>query len=105
MKEEILLVTRKHFTYAYAVKRPTHTRISKSLNFLIDSLNLTSRFSLYRLGFSGHLPTLAFRNLLPMRVSVPTAWATSVTSAPVISQMADIALILEILCAKNALAA
>lgn len=38
-------------------------------------------------------------------MSVPTAWATSVTSAPVISQMADIALILEIRWARKALAA
>lgn len=40
-----------------------------------------------------------------MRRSCPTAWATSFTSAPVASQMAEMALMEEILCARKALAA
>lgn len=42
------------------------------------------------------LPTLALRNLLPIRESNPTALPTSLTEAPVASQMAEIVLILEI---------
>ncbi|GMR53498.1 hypothetical protein PMAYCL1PPCAC_23693, partial [Pristionchus mayeri] len=49
-------------------------------------------------------PTDALRNLFPILESNPTAWATSLTSAPVASQMAEIELMLDILCAKNALA-
>jgi hypothetical protein len=52
-----------------------------------------------------NLPILALRNLLPIRESSPTALATSFTEAPVASQIAEIVLILEIRCAKNALAA
>ena len=40
-----------------------------------------------------------------MRESVPTALATSLTSAPVLSQMAEKELMLDILCARKALAA
>ncbi len=47
---------------------------------------------------------LAFKNLFPIRESSPTAFATSLTEAPVASQTAEIVLILEIRCAKNALA-
>ena len=43
-----------------------------------------------------HLPTLACRNLLPMRESLPMACATSLTSAPVDSHTADMALMDEI---------
>lgn len=39
---------------------------------------------------------LALRNLGPILVSVPMAWATSDTSAPVASHKADMALMLEI---------
>ena len=42
-------------------------------------------------------PTEALRFLGPILESVPTAWATSSTSAPVASQMADMALMEEIL--------
>ena len=52
-----------------------------------------------------HVPTLAFKNLDPNLLSVPMAWATSETSAPVASHTADIALILDILWAKKAFAA
>lgn len=52
-----------------------------------------------------HSPTEACRNLEPILVSVPTALATSEISAPVASQTADNELILEILWARNALAA
>ena len=47
---------------------------------------------------------LALRNLVPIRESSPTAFATSLTDAPVASQTAEIVLILEIRWAKNALA-
>jgi hypothetical protein len=50
-------------------------------------------------------PTLAFKNLGPILVSLPTAYATSDTLAPVASQSAEMAFTEEILCAKNALAA
>ena len=50
-------------------------------------------------------PTLAFKNLGPIRLSLPTAWDTWVTLAPVASQRAEMALTEEILWAKNALAA
>ena len=42
------------------------------------------------------LPILAWRNLFPIRESSPTAFATSLTEAPVASQTADMVLILEI---------
>jgi len=51
-----------------------------------------------------YLPILAPKNLLPIRESSPTAFATSLTEAPVASQTAEIVLILEIRCAKKALA-
>ena len=50
------------------------------------------------------LPMLAVRNLLPIRESMPTALATSLTDAPVASQIAEIVLMLEMRCAKKALA-
>lgn len=50
-------------------------------------------------------PTLAFRNLLPMRWSIPMALATSSTSAPVASQSAEMEFMLLMRCAKNAFAA
>lgn len=50
-------------------------------------------------------PMEACKNFDPIRVSRPTAFATSVTSAPVDSQTADNEFILDILWAKNALAA
>lgn len=43
-----------------------------------------------------NLPILALRNLVPRRESSPTAFATSLTDAPVASQTADIVLILDI---------
>src|SRR5882762_1120332 len=49
-------------------------------------------------------PTDAFRNFGPMRESLPIAFATSSTSAPVASQSAEIELIDEMRCARNALA-
>mmetsp|Transcript_2147 Transcript_2147/g.3966 ORF Transcript_2147/g.3966 Transcript_2147/m.3966 type:complete len:302 (-) Transcript_2147:241-1146(-) len=49
-------------------------------------------------------PTEACKNLLPIRGSVPTARATSATFAAVASQRAEIELILDTRCAKNALA-
>ena len=49
-------------------------------------------------------PTDAFRNLLPMRESMPMATATSLTSAPVFSHSAEIELIDEMRCARKALA-
>ena len=50
-------------------------------------------------------PTLALRNLSPILESLPIALATSDTSAPVDSHTADMALMLEIRCARKALAA
>jgi len=49
-------------------------------------------------------PTLACKNFGPILLSVPMAWATSDTSAPVASHTAEIAFMLEILWAKKALA-
>lgn len=51
------------------------------------------------------LPTLAFRNLFPIRWSIPIAVATSSTSAPVASQRALMELMLLILWARKAFAA
>ncbi len=48
-------------------------------------------------------PMLALRNLAPIRLSMPTARATSVTSASAFSQRAEMALIEEILWARKAL--
>lgn len=42
------------------------------------------------------LPILALRNFGPIRESSPTALATSLTDAPVDSQIAEIVLILDI---------
>lgn len=50
-------------------------------------------------------PTDACRNLGPILESRPMPLATSLTSAPVASHITDMELILEIRCAKNALAA
>ena len=50
-------------------------------------------------------PTEAFKNLEPIRVSVPMACETCWTSAPVASQSALMALMEEMRCAKNAFAA
>lgn len=52
-----------------------------------------------------YLPTDACKNLDPILVSRPIPLATSLISAPVTSHITDIELILEIRCAKNALAA
>ena len=49
-------------------------------------------------------PTLALRNLGPIRLSIPMARATSPTSASVFSHRAEMLLIEEILWARNALA-
>ena len=49
-------------------------------------------------------PTDDLRNLGPMRESIPMALATSVTSAPVTSQRAEIELMEEIRWARKALA-
>src|ERR1019366_8739657 len=49
-------------------------------------------------------PTDAFRNLGPILESLPIAFATSSTSAPVASQSAEIELIEEMRCARNAFA-
>jgi hypothetical protein len=43
-----------------------------------------------------NLPILAFKNLLPIRESSPTAFATSLTDAPVASQTAEMVFILDI---------
>ena len=51
------------------------------------------------------LPTDACKNLSPILVSLPIAFETSETSAPVASHTALSALILEILWARKALAA
>ena len=48
-------------------------------------------------------PMLAFRNLGPMRESMPTARETSTTSASAFSQSAEMALIDDILWARKAL--
>ena len=48
---------------------------------------------------------LTWRNLGPILESLPIAWATSDTSAPVASHTADMLLMLEIRWARNALAA
>ena len=50
-------------------------------------------------------PMLALRNLLPMRLSIPTIFATSETSAPVFSQTAEMALIVEMRWARKKLEA
>ena len=55
--------------------------------------------------FHSYIPTLALRNLGPILESMPTACATSDTSAPVTSQTADMALMLEMRWARKALAA
>jgi len=52
-----------------------------------------------------YLPTDACRNLGPILESRPMPLATSLTSAPVASHITDIELMLEIRCARNALAA
>jgi hypothetical protein len=52
-----------------------------------------------------YLPTDACKNFGPILESSPTALATSDTSAPVASQTADRELMLEMRCARNALAA
>ena len=49
-------------------------------------------------------PTDAFKNLGPMRLSKPIAFATSFTSAPVFSHNSLKALIEETRCAKKAFA-
>jgi hypothetical protein len=49
-------------------------------------------------------PTDALRNAGPMRVSEPTALATSSTSASVHSHRAEMELMLEMRCARKALA-
>src|SRR5438045_8296209 len=49
-------------------------------------------------------PTDDLRNFGPIRLSLPIALATSSTSAPVASHNAEIELIDEIRCARNALA-
>ena len=49
-------------------------------------------------------PTDALRNLGPMRVSTPMACETSDTEAPVASHSAEIELIDEMRCARNAFA-
>ena len=48
-------------------------------------------------------PTLALRNLLPRRLSIPTALATSLMSASVFSHNAEMALMDEIRWARKAL--
>jgi hypothetical protein len=48
-------------------------------------------------------PTDAFKNLEPIRLSLPTAADTSSTSAPVASQSADMLFMELIRCAKKAL--
>ena len=50
-------------------------------------------------------PTLASRKRAPIRLSSPIARDTSVTSAVVFSQRAEMELIDEIRCARNALEA
>ncbi len=49
-------------------------------------------------------PTDDFRNLDPILLSVPIAFATSDTFAPVFSQISEIAFMEETRCAKNAFA-
>src|SRR5690606_27719500 len=49
-------------------------------------------------------PTEAFKNLGPIRESIPMALATSSTLASVCSQSSEMALMEEIRCAKKALA-
>src|SRR6187402_104625 len=49
-------------------------------------------------------PTDAFRNFGPIRESIPMAFATSLTSAPVFSHNSESALMEETRCAKKALA-
>ena len=56
-------------------------------------------------GILAFSPTEAFKKLLPILESRPIALATSDTSAPVASQIALMALMLEIRCARKALAA
>src|SRR5690606_42121611 len=49
-------------------------------------------------------PTEALRNFDPIRESIPIAFATSSTLAPVFSQSSDMALIEDTRCARKALA-
>ena len=63
--------------------------------FLEAATTETYKFT-SQIAIANHLPTLAFKNLEPIRLSFPTANATSSTSAPVASQTALKALILEI---------
>ena len=65
-------------------------------------------FTRLRMSFWKHeppKPTEAWRNFGPILESRPMALATSEMSAPVDSQISDIALMLEIRWARNALAA
>lgn len=55
--------------------------------------------------YIGNLPIEACKNLGPILESIPTALATSDTSAPVASHTAEREFMLEILWAKNAFAA
>lgn len=81
------------------------TMISNAL-LLLEKIKLTFMDNERQLTrCANNWPTLAWRNLLPILLSKPTAWATSRTSAPVASHTADIALIDEMRCARNAFAA
>lgn len=71
-------------------------------------LRPSQMYTKLRISFWKQLPPKpidACKNFEPIRESKPTAFATSVISAPVASHTADSELMLDILCAKNALAA
>ena len=66
------------------------------------------RYTRFKMSFWKQLPpkpTLARKKCGPMRRSTPHASATSYTLAPVASQIAEMALIEEMRCAKSAFAA
>lgn len=68
------------------------------IGILFDSDTLNISYYLF-------LPIDASKKVFPILESLPIALATSDISPPVLSQTADSALILEIRCAKKALAA
>src|SRR5213075_935920 len=71
------------------------------------SAKCSHRYTRLRMSFWKHeppKPTELLRNFGPMRLSLPMALATSSTSAPVASQRAEMELIDEMRCARNALA-
>ena len=86
------------------------TNVDQIKNILLKAAASKSNRSLNwvkvtRATISSYCRSKTWRNLWPRRESSPTAFATSLTSAPVASHTADMALMLEMRWAKKALAA